>query len=304
LFKITAVPELQGSYRAELWNWYAEFKNFSFPLRTGGEPWFTYNFHTWSIPVEHRGSLAVYTAVLAFSRLRRNARLVGEVGLVVYLLYVADGAHYAMFIAGMLLQDLDLLAIRNDLPRFFLRLGPFKAAIMTVLFYASLYLGGVPSHTDNLQQLRDSPGWYLLSFLKPQAVFDYKWFYLFWAAVFLVACTSHLQWLKTFFTAPFNQYLGRISFAFYLVHGPVLWILGDRLYAAVGFVRDSHYENCPWWINRLPLPNAGPLGLEVNFLVANLVLLPLTIWLAEVTTRLVDEPAVKFSQWIYQMALD
>ncbi|KAF3028133.1 hypothetical protein E8E15_008835 [Penicillium rubens] len=301
---ITAVPELQGSYRAELWNWYAEFKNFSFPLRTGGEPWFTYNFHAWSIPVEHRGSLAVYTAVLAFSRFRRNARLLGEVALVVYLLYVADGSHYAMFIAGMLLQDLDLLAVRNDLPRFFLRLGPFKAAIMTVLFYASLYLGGVPSHTDNLQQLRDSPGWYLLSFLKPQAVFDYKWFYLFWAAVFLVACTSHLQWLKTFFTAPFNQYLGRISFAFYLVHGPVLWTLGDRLYAAVGFVLDSHYENCPWWINRLPLPNVGPLGLEVNFLVANLVLLPLTIWLAEVTTRLVDEPAVKFSQWIYQRALD
>ncbi|OQE32749.1 hypothetical protein PENFLA_c001G08505 [Penicillium flavigenum] len=304
LFQITAVPELQGSYRAELWNWYAEFKNFSFPLRTGGEPWFTYNFHAWSIPVEHRGSLAVYTAVLAFSRFRRNARLLGEVALVVYLLYIADGSHYAMFIAGMLLQDLDLLAVRNDLPRFFLRLGPFKAAIMTVLFYASLYLGGVPSHTDNLQQLRDSPGWYLLSFLKPQAVFDYKWFYLFWAAVFLVACTSHLQWLKAFFTAPFNQYLGRISFAFYLVHGPVLWTLGDRLYAAVGFVRDSHYQNCPWWINRLPLPNVGPLGLEVNFLVANLVLLPLTIWLAEITTRLVDEPAVKFSQWIYQRALD
>ncbi|KAJ5395302.1 uncharacterized protein N7487_009605 [Penicillium crustosum] len=298
-----AVPEVQGSYRAELWNWYAEFKNFSFPLRTGGEPWFTYNFHAWSIPVEHRGSLAVYTAVLAFSRFRRNARLLSEVALVVYFLYIADGAHYAMFIAGMLLKDLDLLAIRNDLPRFFSRLVPFKTIIMTVLFYASLYLGGVPSHTDNLQQLRDSSGWYLLSFLKPQAVFDYKWFYLFWAAVFLVVCTSHLQWLKTFFTTPFNLYLGRISFAFYLVHGPVLWTLGDRLYAAVGFVRDSHPQNCPWWINRLPLPNVGPFGLEVNFLAANLVLLPLTIWLAEVTTRLVDEPAVKFSQWIYQRAL-
>ncbi|KAJ5782581.1 hypothetical protein N7457_004355 [Penicillium paradoxum] len=304
LFNIRAVPELQGSYRAELWNWYAEFKNFSFPLRTGGEPWFTYNFHAWSIPVELRGSLAVYTAVLAFARFSRNARLLGEVALVVYFLYIADGAHYAMFIAGMLLKDLDLLAIRNDLPRFFLRLVPFKVAIMTVLFYTSLYLGGVPSHTGDLQQLRDSPGWYLLSFLKPQAVFDFKWFYLFWAAVFLVTCTSHLKWLKTFFNAPFNQYLGRISFAFYLVHGPVLWTLGDRVYAAVGLARDSHSVNCPWWINRLALSNVGPLGLEVNFLVANLfLLLPLTIWLADVTTRLVDEPTVKFSQWMYQRAL-
>ncbi|GFF55571.1 hypothetical protein IFM62136_02883 [Aspergillus lentulus] len=303
LFKIRTVPELQGSYLSELWNWYAEFKNFSFVLRTGGEPWFTYNSHTWSIPVEYRGSLVVYTAAIAFARFRRNARLIGEVALVVYFLYIADGAHFAMFIAGMLLRDLDLLAMRNDLPGFFRRLEPFKSAIMTLLFYASLYLGGVPSHTDNVQQLRDSPGWYLLSFLKPQAVFDYKWFYLFWAAVFLVSCTSHLQWLRAFFAAPFNQYLGRISFAFYLVHGPVLWILGDRLYAAVGFERDSHAQNCPWWINRLPLPTFGPFGLEVNFLVPQLILLPLTLWLAEVTTRLVDEPAVRLSQRMYQEAL-
>ncbi|KAF4294485.1 hypothetical protein KXV52_009605 [Aspergillus fumigatus] len=303
LFKIRTIPELQGSYRSELWSWYAEFKNFSFVLRTGGEPWFTYNFHVWSIPVEYRGSLVVYTAALAFARFRRNARLIGEVALVGYLLYIADGAHFAMFVAGMLLRDLDLLAMRNDLPGFFRRLEPFKSVMMTGLFYASLYLGGVPSHTDDLQQLRDSTGWYLLSFLKPQAVFDYKWFYLFWAAVFLVSCASHLQWLKAFFAAPVNQYLGRISFAFYLVHGPVLWTLGDRLYAAVGLVRDTHAHECPWWINRLPLPTLGPFGLELNFLIPQLILLPLTLWLAEVTTRLVDEPAVRFSQRMYQEAL-
>ncbi|KAH9884281.1 hypothetical protein F4778DRAFT_763710 [Xylariomycetidae sp. FL2044] len=31
----------------------------------------------------------------------------------------------------------------------------------------------------------------------------------------------------------------RLSYALYLVHGPVLWMLGGRLYAAAGWHRDS-----------------------------------------------------------------
>src|SRR5271155_1780668 len=47
--------EHQSNYRDELWKWYAEFKNFSFIFNTGGDPWFPYNIHVWSIPVEFRG---------------------------------------------------------------------------------------------------------------------------------------------------------------------------------------------------------------------------------------------------------
>ena len=35
---------VEGGYD-ELWKWYAEFKDFSFVFRMGGEPWFSYNFH-------------------------------------------------------------------------------------------------------------------------------------------------------------------------------------------------------------------------------------------------------------------
>ncbi|PYH42919.1 acyltransferase family protein [Aspergillus saccharolyticus JOP 1030-1] len=303
LFHVQTVPELQGSYGAELWNWYAEFKNFSFIFRGGGEPWFTYNFHAWSIPVEFRGSIIVYTALLAFSRCRRSMRLAGEAGLVFYFLYIADGWFGALFVSGMLLCDLDQLAARDQLPDFFLLLEPYREVIFPVLLGISLYLGGVPSRTWELQILRESPGWYWLSFLKPQAVFDQKWFYLFWAATFLVASLPRLPWLKRFFETPFNQYLGRVSFAFYLVHGPVLWVLGDRLYAAVGWARDSHASNCPGWINRVPLPRVGPLGLEVSFLAPQLILLPVTLWMAEMGTRWIDEPSVRLAQWLYRRTL-
>jgi peptidoglycan/LPS O-acetylase OafA/YrhL len=298
----TSATPMEKSYRDEIWKWYCEFKNFSFVFRTGGEPWFSYNFHAWSIPVEFKGSIVIYTTVLALSRATRNARLWCEVGLIFYFMYIADGWFCAMFVAGMLLSDLDLLATADNLPTFFSNLKPYKKIIFYTLFVVSLYLGGIPSHSFDVFVLRKSPGWYYLSFLKPQAFFDYKWFYLFWAATFMVSCIPHISWLKSFFETRFNQYLGRISYALYLVHGPVLWTLGDRLYAATGWLLDDHAMTIPRWINRFPLPKAGPLGLELNFWTAQLILLPFTLWLAELVTRAFDEPSVNFVNWAYKKA--
>ena len=303
LFRYRTDIEPKSSYRDELWNWYCEFKNFSFVFRSGGEPWFSYNFHTWSIPVEFRGSVVVYTAQLALSRCTKNARLWCEVGLVIYFMYIADGWSCAAFMAGMLLCDLELLGASRNLPKPIEQLGRFKHTIFYLLFLIAVYLAGAPASDFDVHVLRNSPGWYYLSYLKPQAVFDFKWFYLFWAATFLVASVPHISWLKRFFEAGFNQYLGRISFAFYLVHGPILWSLGDRVYAAVGWSREHHAINIPEWINLLPITKAGPLGLEISFLLPQLVLLPITLWMAEIVTALFDEPSVKFAQWLYGKTL-
>lgn len=299
MFGIWTSTEHKSNWPDELWNWYVEFKNFSFVFRTGGEPWFTYNFHAWSIPVEFRGSIVIYTSLLALSRCTRNARLWCEVGLIFYFMYIVDGWFCSMFMSCMLLCDLDLLSANGNLPSFFFRLEKRKKAIFYSLFVISIYLGGIPSHSLDVQVLKVSPGWKYLSYLKPQAVFDYKWFYLFWAASFIVASIPRIWWLKSFFEMRFNQYLGRISFALYLVHGPVLWTLGDRLYHATGWSRESHALPLASWINIFPLSKAGPLGLELSFLVPHLILLPVTLWLAEIVTKLFDEPSVRFSQWAY-----
>lgn len=299
VFGIHAMPDPQGNYRDEVWNWYAEFKNFSFIFRMGGEPWFSYNFHSWSIPVEFKGSIVVYTTLMAFSRCTRNARLWCEFGLIVYFMWIADGWFCALFMAGVLISDLELLALDNNLPRFLYKIEPYKTTVSYILLCCSIYLGGVPAQNRDVTNLRNSPGWYYLSFLKPQAVFDYKWFYLFWAAIFLVVSIPRLPWLKAFFETRFNQYLGRISFGFYLIHGPVLWTLGDRIYAATGWTREAHAVICPGWINKFPLPKVGPYGLELGYLLPHLILLPLTLWLAEITTKVFDEPSVRFAQWAY-----
>lgn len=292
--------EPQRTFRDELWRWYVEFKNFSFIFRLGGEPWLSYHFHSWSIPVEMKGSIVIYTAVMAFSRCTHAARLWSELGLIWYFMYVVDGGHYAMFMAGMLLCDLDLLSAANNLPAWMNKLKPYKQYIFIVLFAVSIYLGGCPSYSWDNQFLRKSPGWYYLAKLAPQAAFDYKWFYLFWAAVLLVASVPRIAPLKRFFESRFCQYLGRVSYAFYLFHGPILWTLGDRMYAATGMTRESHALGIPGWVNRFPLPRFGPFGLEPCFVLPHLILLPVTLWVAEIGTTLIDEPSIRVAAWMYQ----
>lgn len=303
VFGIWTSAQHKANFREELYNWFVEFKNFSFVFTTSGDPWFTYNFHVWSIPVEFKGSVVIFTAVLAFSRCTRNMRLLCEVVLAWYFLYMADAWYCSLFTSGMLLADLDLLAMSDNLPSFFSKLKPFKELIFYNLLVISVYFGGVPSVNADVERLRASPGWYLLSFLKPQAVFDYKWFYLFWAATLLVAAIPRIPWLKAFFETRFNQHLGRLSYSFYLVHGPVLWIVGDRIYCAVGWAHEAQLLGLSEWVNIFPLSKAGPLGLEFAFLLPHIILLPLTLWVSEVVTRLIDEPSVKFAAWFFARTL-
>lgn len=292
------VPE--HTLRAELWRWYIEFKSITWVFRSGGDPWFRYNPHTWSIPLEFKGSIIIYTAAIAFSRCTRNARLWCEVGLWYYFMYIADGAHFAMFVGGMFLCDMDLLAARDELPNWLNRLKPYKTQLMYVIFFASIILGGCPSWDAHEDGLKKSPGWRYLSFMKPQAVFDYKWFFLFWASFTIVLTTPHIGWLKRFFETRFCLYLGRISYMFYLVHGPILWILADRLYTATGFVKEGQEMVLPGWPNRLTLPMIGPFGMELAYIVPQMFLLPFTLWVAEIGTTLIDDPAIRLCAWLYK----
>ncbi|CAN9214679.1 unnamed protein product [Alternaria alternata] len=297
--------EMKSTFREDVIVWYQTFKNYSFVFSTNiYEFTEAYHPHTWSIPIEFKGSIVVYTTLSALSRCTRNARLWCEVALITYFLYVVDGFYAALFMSGVLLCDLELLAQRDELPRFLSALAGFKELIFFHLFIAALYLGGVPAfdapEIDRTVLISRSPGWVWLSHLKPQAVFDAKWFYLFWAASFAVASIPRLPWLKRFFETGFCQYLARISFALYLVHGLVIWTLGDRLYAAVGLSRPFHKDGIPGWVDKFPLLKKGPMGLEVAFWLPQLIILPLTLYAAEVVTKLVDEPSVTLANWLYK----
>ncbi|KAK0702120.1 acyltransferase 3 [Lasiosphaeria miniovina] len=291
----------------ELWNWYVEMKNLSFLFKEGSQIWVSFNTHLWSIPLEMRGSIITFCACLSLARATIKARLVCEVALIIYFMYIVDGYYGALFISGMLQCDLDQLARRSSegntyFPGFLRSLEEHKTTIFYTLFGLGMLIAGVPTDSQDIKNLRAAPGWYYLSFLKPQAVFDYKWFYLFFAANMLVASVPRIRLLKAFFESRFCQFLGRISFSLYLVHGPLLGAVGDRIFHAVGWVRsfDDSDKMLANWVNLFPLPRIGPMGLELSFLLPQIFFLPFTLWVADVTTRAVDEPSVRFAAWLFK----
>ncbi|KAK4441927.1 acyltransferase 3 [Podospora aff. communis PSN243] len=256
-----------------------ELRRYSFVFDKTSSPWFSYNTHLWSIPVEFKGSLMVYFFWIAMARSSRAFRLGVEVGLAVYFLYVVDGWYGALFFGGVFLCELH----HEENAKMLLVAGGSSGPHLILVI--GLYLGGVP-HLE-LDDLRRNPGWGALSFLKPGVMNDPKWFYLFWASMCLVWAVSRIAWLRAWLDSEPCQFLGRISFGLYLVHGPVLWLVGENVYSVMG--------KC--------LSVSGPLGLEPFFITTHVVLLPLTVAVACVVHKAVDQPAVKLGHWIYRSSL-
>lgn len=147
-------------------------KNFNFPYGND-RIWLSYDMHLWSISVEMKRSIITYTTLMALSRALKNARLWCEVALIFYFIYVADGWYEAMFIFGMLVCDIGLLAERRQLLLFLEKLEPFRLFICYHLLLASMHLGGVlECDSTDILHPRKQRGWYYLSLLKPQAVYD------------------------------------------------------------------------------------------------------------------------------------
>jgi peptidoglycan/LPS O-acetylase OafA/YrhL len=288
----------QPTYFGEVWKWWLDFKAYSFvfsPFQFNA-----YSFHAWSIPMEFRGSIVVYTTLLAIAGLDTSARLRVQCALMFYFMYLVDGWFCAMFICGMFLCDIETLHVKKELPSFYAHILTQPKKFYYFLLIAGIYLGGAPASSAEVAVLRKSPGWYYLSFLTPEACQNPGWFFRFWGATFIMIVIPRLSWLHSFFETRFCQYLGRISYALYLVHGPILWSFGDRVYAAVGLIRWGHETIIPKWMNYFPLPEWGIYGIEVNWLMAQMLLFPLTIYIAEIFTRLVDEPSVKLAQWLFK----
>ncbi|KAH9832799.1 acyltransferase [Teratosphaeria destructans] len=290
----------QENYAAELAKWFGEVKNYMFIYDDNPFPWLYWNLHTWSIPFEFRGSMAIYTVTLGLASATKTARIFCSLALMFYFMYMVEAWYLSFFLAGMLICDLDLMAEANDLPlpleAFRQKVKPHKVAFYTGCFVVSVLLGGVPLANDSFEQFKTEPLWGYIAFLKPAPLKQHKWFYLFWAATLLVISVPRIPWLKAFFNSRFCQYLGRVSYSLYLVHGPLIWTVGNIVYQVVGFEKDG--ENDSFW-NLLPLPKGGPMGFEPAFWIAQLVVMPATFWVANIVTVTMDEPSVRLAKWAF-----
>ena len=91
---------------------------------------------------------------------------------------------------------------------------------------------------------------------------------------------SGAEYLQDFFTHPISQYLGRISYALYLVHGPVCHMLGFWLIPYM------------WGLTG----RDTPVQLEAGFFLGALFVVPTVLLAAHFFCKYVDEPSIQFAK--------
>ncbi|KAM3421356.1 hypothetical protein BST61_g1753 [Cercospora zeina] len=317
---VTAFPERQSNIFTEVWAWFRDQLKFWYYYRTGFL--FTYyNAHTWTIPVELRGSMNIFLWLFAVHQVRTKWRILLTVGILAHFIYTS-GAWYAAFFAGMLTSELDLIStngVQVSLPwdpilNFFRRRDMIKQILLHVMLFIGLWLASQPSSDMHpREEVMDCGAWNYLNKLIPDPYDDgssstYRWFWLFWAAWIILITVSQIGWVKWLFETGPAQYLGRHSFALYLVHGPIIALYSDRLFYLTGvkipssdddIKRFGHLTNkwkdSSWWF----LPEGGYYSLEPSFIFCVLMSLPVMLYVAECGTRMFDIPGVKISRWMW-----
>jgi len=243
--------------------------------------------HLWTIPVEYRASMVLFLTMVATSGLKTWARWVTVVGLMCFT-YRSDRWDMMLFFAGMLLAEWDLIraahepaAVSSLLPKdTSLPRRRRKEAVMAWMWTAvgvvGLFLLSQPNegHEDTL-------GWAFLSSLVPEWWSEKDRYWQCVGAVLLVLCLAHspTTWQPLFNTRTV-QYLGKISYAIYLMHGPVFHTAGYAI------------QRWAWGIT-----GVRGVAYHLGFVLASVTVLPLLVWAADVFWRLVDAPTVRFARW-------
>jgi peptidoglycan/LPS O-acetylase OafA/YrhL len=128
----------------------------------------------------------------------------------------------------------------------------------------------------------------------------------------IVFSVSESPALQSFFHNTLSRYFGRISFGLYLVHGPVCHMVGYALIPQLWAYTDGPVQaaldglpaGASWTDEERVLSAKRPYeggtewGFEVGFLLGGLVVVPVTIWAADLFTRYIDEPVVRLARRI------
>jgi peptidoglycan/LPS O-acetylase OafA/YrhL len=312
-------PPRLDSFWEQLGHYVTTLMSLSDIYSPNGLNW-AYSDSLWTLPIEFKSSLVIFGILVAVSRCTSRARIVIATSVAFYSFWYFHWGEF-LFIGGMLIVDLSLqLRQRSDycvpassrledahdiadnvdeddsdleaeLPRrakdtifvaFFKSQGLCRLCA-AIAFLAGLFVLSMPQQGHGAG---DSWGFKTLSAVIPThfragGAADYFWQPL--AAVFLVVVVNSAGFLRRIFTTPLAQYLGRISFALYLVHMLILHSLG-------------------FWLGKeiLALTGSEP-GWQYGsgIFIAGVTVGCVIIYAADLGARLVDAKVVQFTSWAY-----
>lgn len=282
---IPAHPQRLEGIIKQLLDWL----NFAFYELTNPWTWsihlpLDYGAHLWTIPLQFRCSMVLFLLLLSLLKLSRFSRTICISILLIFTL-LHGRWDVALYLGGMGLAEYDLtrrqqIAVlpsfirENNKPTRFLSL----VARSTVLCLG-LYFSSFPRYRGN----SSATGYHLLNSLTN----NYRYWHAY-GATLLVCYISHSQGAQWLFTRRWTQYLGKLSFCLYIVHEPLIHIMGLR---TVEFM---------WRLTGNDTSTTYLLGITGAFLMTTFVL----FWLADLVYCWVDKPSAKLGQWVERICTD
>ncbi|KAE9986872.1 hypothetical protein Vi05172_g7973 [Venturia inaequalis] len=245
-----------------------------------------YDVHLWTVPVEFRCSMVLFIVLMGIAKLKTWIRFVTLIG-IAWFTYRNDRWDMLLFLAGTFLAEIDLIlaakkashsnASNGLLDPCNTRSKKYKSISWIALGIFSLFLMSQPK-----EGFETTPGWVYLATLIPEWYTDKYRFYQVFGSILFVACTNRSKTLQKPFNTPFVQYFGKISYAIYLVHGPVLHVVGYRI------------ERWAWRITGIETQRQYVAG----FVLAGIFIVPIVIWISDLFWRGVDARTVTFARWV------
>ncbi|KAI5363004.1 putative acyltransferase 3 domain-containing protein [Septoria linicola] len=299
-----AWPEPKETLWMELKQWVYEL---AIALQPSTKPdvlahWFVYDPPVYTIPVELVGSMLIFSVLAISGDVTMRMRVIVYSVMYIVFLFVYQWA-MACFMAGILLAINDLKEPSNG-PSTFSRFqlsARGKKIMQHVALFTGWYLLCQTAGMRDTQVSSDTPGWWLLTKLIPPIYYDdpdkeyWRWWHTH-GAFLVVYGVLRISWIQRFFSSRPLKYLGRISFSMYLVHGPLMWTLGDRVYRFFGHI--TMPEMTTMWDEKLPIPEFGLHAFTTRFLVAQAFILPMTFAFGHLGTILFDDPSVKLGKFV------
>ncbi|XP_044721516.1 acyltransferase family domain-containing protein [Hirsutella rhossiliensis] len=267
----------------QLWDWYNVLWKVTFSWNWDRFDLPPYNPNLWTIPVEFCNSLLLFITIAGLSRMKTYLRLASSIAISIYCLKCGHWAAFE-FLMGMVMAEISL--IQDSIPL----LSSVTSRVLKYCLIGNLVFGIFIAGWPNAEADK-TPGISALWFntIEPYwgtgdgLYISFYWYSL--AAVQIVAALQQIKLLQNLFVTPLAQYLGDISFAFYLVHGPIKEMVVPRglpfLWSTVGGPDE-----------------AGMWGRMIVWCAALIVIGIPAVWAADLFWRVVDVKSVELARSI------
>ncbi|KAL6252994.1 hypothetical protein RBB50_000713 [Rhinocladiella similis] len=294
-------PNQYPTYYEQLHNWAHEMIKLSDIFQYGYRP--EHDCHLWSILAEMQGSLLSYLIMIATAQCRHHIRL-GVMCVMLFMLFLWNRWDICVYILGGIVGQVDAILIERDQQKK-MTLSPesptistfaesgkmatvwsrFRATPHSVLsitgFLVSFYLMSYPTWGYGSKAF----GYQTLNQFIPHGMAMPEKFYPVIGTGLLLFMLARSDpktsvWRKLLNTDLF-AYLGKVSFALYLLHGPILHGIGYMI---------PHYI---WWSFGVQGAEVGDIPWTVVIVIGWAIGLGMCLWAADVWSREVEGRCTK-----------